>query len=128
MQSSAATFALVVARVLALALGLVLFIPVILLPRATATPTFVWLALIVVAVALLTVQFWFKPLWRGVALSLAGLLAVSILAVLASQFFAAAPPITGANDEPLPGSIATLDAGRTEWQPPVGLDPWGRRG
>ena len=61
------------------------------------------------AVALLVLQFRLKPAWRGIAVSLIGLLAVSFSAVLASQFFATTPPIVDANGQPLPGSIATLE-------------------
>jgi pimeloyl-ACP methyl ester carboxylesterase len=41
--------------------------------------------------------------------SLLGVIAVSVLAVAASQYFATTPPITDANGQPIPGSIATLE-------------------
>jgi pimeloyl-ACP methyl ester carboxylesterase len=49
------------------------------------------------------------PAWRGITLSLAGVIVVSIIAVLVSQFFATTPPILDASGIPLPGSIATLE-------------------
>ena len=42
-------------------------------------------------------------------MGLAGILLVSIVAVVASQIFAATPPITDENGNPIPGSIATLE-------------------
>ena len=90
-------------RILALLVALILCIPVFLLPIATNVPALVWIVLIVLAVGFIGLQF------RRRAAALAGSLLVCILAVLASQFFAATPAITGADGKPLPGSIAVLE-------------------
>jgi pimeloyl-ACP methyl ester carboxylesterase len=58
---------------------------------------------------LLVLQFRLKPAWRGITVSLIGLLGVSVSAVLASQPLAFTPPIVDVNGQPLPGSIATLE-------------------
>jgi pimeloyl-ACP methyl ester carboxylesterase len=97
------------ARLLVLFISLLLCLPVILLPPATAVPALLWIPLAVLAVALLVVQFRLKPVWKGMATSLAGLAVVAVVAVVASQAFAATPPIVGEQGEPLPGSIATLE-------------------
>ncbi len=96
-------------RALALLLALTLCLPVALLPPATAVPAPLWLPLAATDLALLAAQFAIKPAWRGVAASLGGTLIVGALAVMASQYYAATPPITDASGAPLPGSIATLE-------------------
>jgi pimeloyl-ACP methyl ester carboxylesterase len=72
-------------------------------------PAWVWIPLALLDAALLIVQFRLRPVWRGVAVSLAGVTAVSLMAVLSSQWFALTPPILGDDGQPLPGSIATLE-------------------
>jgi len=96
-------------RLLALLLTLLLCLPVILAPFTTSVPTWVWILLALADVALLILQFRLRPIWRGVTASLVGVVVISVLAVLASQFFAATPPITDAQGRPIPGSIATLE-------------------
>ncbi|MFZ2361036.1 MAG: alpha/beta hydrolase [Anaerolineae bacterium] len=96
-------------RLLAFLLSLLFCLPLILLPLATAVPAVLWIVLAALAVALLFVQFRLKPAWKGVAASLAGLAAVAVMAVIASQAFATTPPIVDAQGEPLPGSIAVLE-------------------
>lgn len=96
-------------RLLAFLLSLLFCLPLILLPLATAVPAVLWIVLAALAVALLFVQFRLKPAWKGVAASLAGLVVVAVMAVIASQAFATTPPIVDAQGEPLPGSIAVLE-------------------
>lgn len=96
-------------RLLAFFLSVLLCLPVILLPLATAVPAPLWIVLAILAAALLVVQFRLKPAWRGRAASLAGLAAVAVVAVVASQAFATTPPIVDAQGQALPGSIATLE-------------------
>ena len=105
----ACAMTIVLGRSLAFLIAIILCLPIVLLATATVVPALVWILLASVAVALLVLQFRLKPAWRGIAVSLIGLLAVSFSAVLASQFFATTPPIVDANGQPLPGSIATLE-------------------
>lgn len=88
---------------------LVLCLPIVLLPVATAVLTLVWVLLAIADVALLVIHFWFRPAWRGITLSLGGVIVVGFLAIVASQFFALTPAIVDAGGNPLPGSIATLE-------------------
>ncbi len=97
------------AKLLAFVLSLLLCLPVILLPLATAVPALLWILLAVLAVALLVVQFRLKPAWKGMAVSLGGLAAVAVVAVVVSQAVASTPPIVDVQGKPLPGSIATLE-------------------
>lgn len=96
-------------RLLSFLLTAILCLPVILLPQATAVPTWVWIPLGAADLALLGLFFWLKPIWRATFISLVGVLLMGILSVAISQAFAMTPPITGADGKPLPGSIATLE-------------------
>jgi len=96
-------------RLLALISALILCLPVILLPVATAVPAWIWIPLIAADLALLVAFFRLKPAWKGAAVTVLGVLVVAGLAVTASQAFAATPPITDAMGNPLSGSIATLE-------------------
>lgn len=96
-------------RILALIAAIVLCLPLLLLPISTAVPAWVWIPLAIAALALVVVQFLISPPWRGIAVSLAGLVLLSLVAILASQFFAMTPPITDAQGNAIRESIATLE-------------------
>jgi hypothetical protein len=96
-------------RSLILVLSLLLCLPVILLPSATLVPAWIWIPLVLADVSLLIMQFRLVPVWRGLSASLLGVIIVSVIAVVASQYFATTPPITDASGQPIPGSIATLE-------------------
>jgi pimeloyl-ACP methyl ester carboxylesterase len=96
-------------RALAVLVTIVLCLPVLLLPLTTSAPAWAWIGLALLMLGSILLQFRLKPAWRGISLGLAGGLVVVLLAVAASQYFAATPPITDANGAPLPGSIATLE-------------------
>ncbi len=106
-------------RVLAFVLAVLLCLPVVLLPFATAVPAWISIALIFADVALLVLFFRIKPRWKGTAVTLAGVLVLGVAAVLVSQATATTPPITGADGKPLPGSIASLETvdlnGSRQW-------------
>ena len=95
--------------ILTLLLALLLCLPVLLLPLTTSVPASVWILLAIVDVVLLILQFRFTLVSPGILGILGGILLVGLIAVIASQFFAATPPITDANSQPIPGSIATLE-------------------
>ncbi len=98
-----------IVRILILIFSLLLCLPVILLPLTTSVPVWVWMLLAIAEVGLIVLQFWLKPTWRGIVLSLTGILVAGVLAVAASQYFAQTPQITNANGESIPGSIALLE-------------------
>jgi pimeloyl-ACP methyl ester carboxylesterase len=106
-------------KLLAFLLALILCLPVILLPRASAVPTWVFIPLAAANLTLLVVSFSFKPAWKGITVSVAGIFMVGVLAISASQLFAMTPPILGADGNPLPGSIAILETvtlnGSRQW-------------
>ncbi len=103
-------FARTLARILAFVLALILSLPVILSPLTTSTPTWAWILLFVADIALVVLLlFRLEPSLLGISMGLAGILLVSVVAVIASQVFAATPPITDENGKPIPGSIATLE-------------------
>ncbi len=92
-----------------LLLTLLLCLPVLLLPLTTSVPTWVWILLAGVDVALIILQFRFTLASLGTLGIFGGTLVVSLIAVAASQFFAATPPILGADGQPIPNSIASLE-------------------
>lgn len=88
-------FARTSARILAFILALILSLPVILSPLTTSTPTWAWVLLFVADIALIVLLlFRLEPSLKGISLGLAGILLVSIVAIVASQIFATTPPIT----------------------------------
>jgi pimeloyl-ACP methyl ester carboxylesterase len=97
------------ARLLIIIVSLILCLPVILLPQATAIPAWVWIPLSAADLALLVLSFWLKPAWKRMSFSVAGIFIIGALAVVISQYFAMTPPITDKQGNPLPGSIATLE-------------------
>ncbi len=99
----------ILGSLLALLLSVLFALPVALLPQSTAVPAAVWLPLTVADLGFLTLSFWIKPAWKGIAASVAGLAVVGVLAGVASQQFAMTPPITDEQGNPLPGSIAVLE-------------------
>jgi pimeloyl-ACP methyl ester carboxylesterase len=101
--------AIALGRVLALSIALLLCVPILLLPITTSVPAWIWILLAIADLGFLALQFRLKPAGRGITVGLAGMLIVTLIAVVASQVFATTPPITDANGEVIPGSIATLE-------------------
>jgi pimeloyl-ACP methyl ester carboxylesterase len=96
-------------RLLAMFLAILLCVPVILLPLTTSVPAWVWTVLAIADIALIILQFRFAVASLGTLGIISGIVIVSLIAIVASQFFAATPPITDATGQPVPGSIATLE-------------------
>jgi pimeloyl-ACP methyl ester carboxylesterase len=88
---------------------ILLCLPVVLLPLTTSVPAWTWVLLAIADMMLIVAIFRITPIRRGITIGLSGMTIVVILAIIASQVFAATPPITGVNGEPLPNSIATLE-------------------
>lgn len=84
-------------------------IPVFLLFVATAVPVYVALLLVAADVALLAALFRFERTPWLIAGVVIGFVLVSVLAVWLSQTYAMTPPITDAQGNAVPGSIATLE-------------------
>jgi len=98
-----------VGHILTLLLTLLLCLPVLLLPLTTAVPTWAWILLTLADVALIILQFRFALVSLDTLGVLGGILLISLIAVVASQFFVATPPITDTDGKPIPGSIASLE-------------------
>lgn len=97
------------ATVLAFMVGMLLLVPVLLLPVSTSVPTPVWVLLLVADLALLT---WLlaRRRRRGVrSIAVGGVAVMAVVAVAASQVTAATPPIVDSSGRPVPGSIAVLE-------------------
>lgn len=96
-------------RILLLLTILLLALPVAILPVGTAVPASVWILLAAAVVALIFLLLRSRWTLRAGGAALAGSLVILLLAVIASQIFAATPPITDENGRPLPNSIASLE-------------------
>lgn len=99
----------VLLRLLTLLAVLLLALPVAALPIGSGVPAPVWISLALVVVALVVLLFRSRWTPRGVGATLLGMVLVVLAATVASQIYAATPPITGADGKPLPGSIAVLE-------------------
>lgn len=98
-----------VLRFLALIISLILCLPVVLLPKTTLVPAFIWIPLAIIDLSLLIASFVMHPAWKATLYPFLGILAVAVLAVVFSQFFADTPAILDAEGQPLAGSIASLE-------------------
>lgn len=99
----------IILNILVIILVILLCLPVVLLPLTTSVPAWSWILLVIADVMLIMALFRVTPNGRGMSVGLSGMTLVSILAIVASQVFAATPPITDVNGEPLPNSIASLE-------------------
>ena len=96
-------------RILVVLLSIILALSIILLPLSTSVPAWVWILLGIFFIALIILPFRMTSTWKSITARLSGMTLVSILAIVASQVFAATPPIMDVNGEPLPNSIASLE-------------------
>ncbi len=107
------------AQTILVLLGLLLCIPLALLPQATAVPIWLWLPLMLTALGLAVVALRYDRALKGPSLAVAGLALMSTLAVVVSQAFAMTPPITDAEGRTVAGSIAVLETvdlkGSRQW-------------
>lgn len=104
---------MILIRILAFCFIILMIIPVLDLPVATAVPAYVWLTLL--AMDLLLILLWWrrKKESRASTAILCGLAVTALLAIFASQYYAATPPIEGEK------SIAVLEkvqlGGAEQW-------------
>ncbi len=92
--------------------GVIVFcsaLPVFLLFFATAVPLYVALILALIDVALVVTLFRFTRTVTLVGGVIVGVILISVAAVWLSQSYAMTPPITDAQGQVVPGSIATLE-------------------
>ena len=102
-------FASVIWRILTVFVYVLLCLPVVLLPLSTSVPVWAWIGLAGIDILLIILPSRLTPGWRGSMVRLIGLTVVCILAIAASQYFAATPAIKNADGKPIPGSIAVLE-------------------
>lgn len=100
---------IVLLRMLAFLLSVLLLLLIPILRLTTSVPSWVLIPLGLVDIILIILQFRIAPVWRGLALSIGGIIIVSLIGVAASQYFAATPPIKDSNGRSIPGSIARLE-------------------
>ncbi len=99
----------IIIKILVAIFVILLCLPVVLLPLTTSVPAWTWILLAIADVMLIVTLFRITPAGRGITIGLSGMILVSILAIIASQNFAATPPITDVDGEPIQNSIASLE-------------------
>src|SRR5215207_9267642 len=108
-EKLARNLAIGLGRLLVLLISVALCLPVILLPITTSVPAWVWIVLAIANLALIILQFRVALASPGTGGVLGGVLLISLIAVVASQLFAATPPIVNVDGQPIPNSIASLE-------------------
>jgi hypothetical protein len=87
-------------RLLTLLVVLLLALPVAVLPISSGVPAPVWIILTLVIVSLVILLFRYHWTLRAVGTALIGMVLVILVATVASQMYAATPPITGVDGDP----------------------------
>ena len=118
-RSRVKTIALIFLRILvALPISIIIF-PVLLLPSMTSIPVSIQILFAMAVVAWLVVISRLDFTVGFVLFDIAGFVAITVLAVLASQVFASTPPILNAQGQSIPNSIAVMEkiklGGAEEW-------------
>jgi pimeloyl-ACP methyl ester carboxylesterase len=102
----------------AIPIALIIF-PVLLLPTTTSIPASIQILFAMAEVGWLVTVSRFDFTVRVVLAEIAGFLAITLLAIFASQLFASTPPILDAQGHAIPNSIAVMEkvklGGAEEW-------------
>lgn len=85
---------IIVGRIVAFLLTVALCIPVVLLPKETNVPVNIWLPLAAADLGLIAIFFRIKPIAKGTAISLTGVCAVVLIAVLSTQAYSKTMTVT----------------------------------
>jgi pimeloyl-ACP methyl ester carboxylesterase len=101
--------ALISLRILAAILTALVIFPVLLLPSTTTVPPSIQILFAMAEVAWLVAMSRLGFNARIFLVELSGFVAITLLAIFASQLFAATPPILDVNSKPIPESIAVLE-------------------
>ena len=118
-QPPVKTIALILLRILvAIAIALIIF-PVLLLPSTTTVPPSIQILFAMAEVAWLVTISRFGFTVPIVLVEVAGFVAITLLAIFASQIFESTPPILDAQGQAIPNSIAVMEkvklGGAEEW-------------
>ena len=125
-QPRVKTIALILLRILvAIPIAIVIF-PVLLLPSTTTVPPSIQILFAMAEVAWLVTISRLGFTVRVVLVEVAGFVAITLLAIFASQIFASTPPILDAQGQAIPNSIAVMEkvklGGAEEWMTIRGKD------
>jgi pimeloyl-ACP methyl ester carboxylesterase len=111
--------ALILLRILAAILIALVIFPVLLLPSTTTVPPSIQILFAMAEVAWLVAMSRLGSNAQVFLVEMAGFLAITLLAIFASQLFASTPPILDTIGKPIPNSIAVMEkvklGGSEEW-------------
>ena len=113
------TIGLILLKILvAIPIALIIF-PILLLPTTTSVPLSIQILFAMALVGWLVTISRFGFTVRIVLVEIAGFVAITLLAIFASQIFASTPPILDAQGRAIPNSIAVMEkvklGGAEEW-------------
>lgn len=99
----------VLLRLIQVLMGILLILPVAIAPFVTSIPIPALLLLALAEMAIVVALYHYRHKKWTIEPGLGGFFLVCLLAIVASQWFAATPPILGADGQPMPHSIASLE-------------------
>jgi pimeloyl-ACP methyl ester carboxylesterase len=106
-------------RVLVAIVGALILFPVLLLPTTTTVPPSIQILFAMAMIAWLVTISRFRFTGLVALVEVAGFVAITLLAIFASQMFASTPPILDAKGQAIPNSIAVMGkiklGGAEEW-------------
>jgi pimeloyl-ACP methyl ester carboxylesterase len=113
------TIGLIFLRVLVAIVGALILFPVLLLPTTTTVPPSIQILFAMAMIAWLVTSSRFRFTVVVALVEVAGFVAITLLAIFASQMFASTPPILDAKGQVIPNSIAVMEkirlGGAEEW-------------
>ncbi|KPQ32402.1 MAG: putative hydrolases or acyltransferases (alpha/beta hydrolase superfamily) [Phormidesmis priestleyi Ana] len=113
------TIVAILLRILAAILTALVIFPVLLLPNTTTVPSSIQILFAMAEVAWLVAMSRLGFNARTFLVELSGFVAITLLAIFASQVFASTPPILDVNGKPIASSIAVLETvnlnGSEQW-------------
>jgi pimeloyl-ACP methyl ester carboxylesterase len=113
------TIGLIFLRVLVAIVGALILFPVLLLPTTTTVPPSIQILFAMAMIAWLVTISRFRFTVLVALVEVAGFVAITLLAIFASQMFASTPPILDAKGQVIPNSIAVMEkirlGGAEEW-------------
>ena len=118
-RSRVKTIGLILLRILVAIVGALILFPVLLLPTTTTVPPSIQILFAMAMIAWLVTVSRFRFTVLVALVEVASFVAITLLAIFASQLFASTPPILDVQGQAIPNSIAVMEkiklGGAEEW-------------